>query len=309
MLKVQNIIDKLGCIEFIGNGDAEILSIKSALDDVIDKTTITWIGEKYYSLFAKITEGTVVCPASAKSEIKHKNCNYIFVDSPKNYFSKVILTFFVDTEKKGVSKTSVIDKTATIGNNVFIGDHVVIEKNCFIGNHVVIDHNTVLKANTKIHDHVKIGCNCTIGAWGFGYSKNEEGNYEALPHIGGVELSRFVEVGNNTCIDKGALGDTFIGEHTKIDNLVHIAHNVKIGKNCIIIANSLIGGSTIIEDEVWVAPSATLLNKLKAFKGSTIGSGAVLVKDAQQKKIYMGNPAEEKELFLALRRAFKKLLN
>ena len=101
-----------------------------------------------------------------------------------------------------------------------------------------------------------------------------------------------MEIGSNTCIDRGAIGNTEIGSGTKIDNLVHIAHNVVIGVNCLLIANSMIGGSAVVGKNVWIAPSAALKNQVEIGENSLIGMGAVVIRDVAPGLTIAGNPAK-----------------
>lgn len=107
-------------------------------------------------------------------------------------------------------------------------------------------HNTVILKDTIIEDNVVIGANNTIGGVGFGYEKDREGNFELIPHIGNVHIKRNVEIGNNTCIDRAVLGSTILEENVKVDNLVHIAHGVFVGRNSVVIANAMVAGSVNI---------------------------------------------------------------
>jgi UDP-3-O-[3-hydroxymyristoyl] glucosamine N-acyltransferase len=181
-----------------------------------------------------------------------------------------------------------------VGEAVAIAVGVVFGPGVTIGNRVTIGPNTVL-ANTRIGDDVSIGANCTIGLAGFGYAKTTDGEWKRFPHVGGVTIESGVEIGSNTCIDRGALGDTVIRRGAKIDNLVHIAHNCDIGENALIIANAMIGGSTTIGAGAWVAPSAAVNNKLTIGAAATVGTGAVVVKNVDADSVVVGNPARTLE--------------
>ncbi len=126
---------------------------------------------------------------------------------------------------------------------------------------------------------VKIGLNCIIGGMGFGYERDEDGKLWPIPHHGWVYLEPDIEIANCVCIDRGVIGATVIGEGTKIDNLVHIAHGVKIGKNCLIVAGAVIGGSCEIGDNCFIGINASIKNKVKIGAGVTVGMGAVITKD------------------------------
>jgi UDP-3-O-[3-hydroxymyristoyl] glucosamine N-acyltransferase LpxD len=126
---------------------------------------------------------------------------------------------------------------------------------------------------------VKIGLNCIIGGIGFGYERDEDGTLFHIPHHGWVYIENEVEIGNCVCIDRGVVGATIIGEGTKIDNLVHVAHGAKIGKNCLIVAGSVIGGSSEIGDGCFIGINASIKNKVKIGNNVTVGMGAVITKD------------------------------
>ncbi|PGH38387.1 MAG: hypothetical protein CRN43_15440 [Candidatus Nephrothrix sp. EaCA] len=185
-----------------------------------------------------------------------------------------------------MSRDAIIDR-----DTVFIGDYVVIEKNVQIGKRAIIDHHSVLKACTVIGDDVKIGCHNTIGGIGFGYEKNESGMYEHIPHIGNVVLKNGAETGNHVCIDRAVLGSTLIHENVKIDNLVHIAHGAEIGKNTLVVAHAMIGGSAKIGSNCWIAPSVAIINKAVIGNDVFVSMGSVVVKPAKDNARIGGFPA------------------
>ena len=140
------------------------------------------------------------------------------------------------------------------------------------------------------------GSGVIIGGDGFGWEWDGERQVE-FPHHGGVKLGKDVAVGCNTCIDRASLAGEFteIGDGTKIDNLVHIAHNVKIGKHCLIIAGAVIGGSAVIGDRVYVGMGALIKNKVHIGDDAVIGMGAVVLKDVPAGWTVVGNPAKRLE--------------
>lgn len=165
---------------------------------------------------------------------------------------------------------------------------------------VEIGEGTKIYSNVSIYKGVKIGKNCTvhagtvIGADGFGYEQDVDGAWFKIAHLGGVIIGDNVEIGANSCIDRGTLGDTIIESGVKIDNLVHIAHNVLIKKNAMIIANSMIAGSVVIGEGAWIAPSSSIREGKKIGTKALVGLGSVVVKDVESEKIVMGNPAKER---------------
>ena len=170
---------------------------------------------------------------------------------------------------------------------------MVIEENCSLGDFCVIDHNTVIKAGTVIGEYAKIGSNCTIGGVGFGYEQNDEGVYEMIPHIGNVLINNHVEIGNNVCIDRAVMGATILHEHVKVDNLVHIAHGVSIGKNSLVIANAMVAGSVEIGENSWIAPSASIKQKVTIGNNALVGLGSVVLKNVEDQSIVAGVPAKK----------------
>jgi len=144
--------------------------------------------------------------------------------------------------------------------------------------------------------YVSIGRNvvikplAVIGYEGFGFEPTGSG-YEIFPHIGGVIIEDDVFIGSCTCVNRGKLEDTVIGQGTKIDNLVHVAHNVRLGKNCIVVAHTIIGGSVTIGNGVYIAMSAIIRDHVKIGDNAFIGMGAVVTKDVEPGVTVIGNPA------------------
>jgi UDP-3-O-[3-hydroxymyristoyl] glucosamine N-acyltransferase len=278
----------------------ENLEIKNALaitDPNFSKNSIGWCSDKNLHLIENVNAGVVIVSNELYRQNEGKQANLILipVENPRQAFQKVLQAFFYSKPVYGqISEQAVIHETAKFDPaNVSIGPNVVIEEGCQLGHNVVVGANTVIKSNTVIHDHCTIGSNCTIGGVGFGYELNEQNEYELMPHIGNVLIHSHVEIGNNVCIDKAVMGSTIIGEHVKIDNLVHIAHGVQIGRNSLIIANAMIAGSVKIGDNVWVAPSSSIRQKLELGNDSLVGLGSVVVKDVKANTIVAGNPAKE----------------
>lgn len=143
----------------------------------------------------------------------------------------------------------------------------------------------------KIGRNVKIGPGCVIGFDGFGYEETETGFWKPKKHKFGVILEDYVTVHANTCIDRGSWRDTVIGRGTRIDNLVHVAHNVQTGRNCMVVAHAGLAGSVTLEDNVWVGFGAHVNQRLTLHEGSFIGTGSVVTKDVPAKMVAAGVPA------------------
>lgn len=292
MVLLSDIIDLIKPIQFIGEIKQQIVGI-ATLEEVSNPSQLIWINDKNLNKLTELASATIICSDNADKKIFSPNSNYIVVNNPRQAFQKILLHFFVENPLPAtISDRAIIHPSAVIGKNVSIGHHTVIEAGCTIGDDVIIGHNNVLLAKTTIGNNVKIGNNNTIGGVGFGYEKNDEGNFDLMPHIGRVQICDSVEIGNNTCIDRAVIGKTLLEENCKIDNLVHIAHGVTIGKNTLIIANSMIAGSTKIGENCWIAPSSSINNKLTIAANTLVGTGAVVIKDTTSGQIMVGNPAK-----------------
>lgn len=210
----------------------------------------------------------------------------------------------------GIHPTAVIAEDAVIGENVSIGafvsignkseilDGVEIHDGAFVGNKVRIGQGCVLHPNVSIYDNSIIGDNVVlhagsvIGADGFGFVKHND-SYLKFPQVGRVVIGSDVEIGANTCIDRGALGETLIGDGTKIDNLVQIAHNVEIGRNVVIAAQTGISGSTVIEDDCVIGGQVGMGDHARVLSGAVIGSQAgVLPGKIVRPGVWWGTPVQ-----------------
>ncbi|MGC8869759.1 MAG: UDP-3-O-(3-hydroxymyristoyl)glucosamine N-acyltransferase [Brevinematia bacterium] len=245
------------------------------------------------------------------------------VDDPRFAIAKIAELFYPYESHgfEGISDKAYIGQNVKIGNNVTvmpfafiqdgveIGNNVVIYSNVFIGYGVKIGNNVVIRSNVSIYPGVIIGNNViihsgsVIGSDGFGYAFYK-GIYHKMPHSGKVIIEDNVEIGANSCIDRGFIGDTIVGKGTKIDNLVQIAHNVKIGQNCIIVSQAGIAGSTVIGNNVIIAGQAGIVDH------ANIGDNVVVMakagvedREVQPNKVLLGIPArealEQKKIFVA----------
>lgn len=218
----------------------------------------------------------------------------IHVKNPKVALAEVGNHFFVEQPMLGIHSTAIIDPEARIGKDVSIGAYCVIGK-------AEIGDGCVLDSNVRIYDDTVLGKSCVIkagavlGGAGFGYERDADGNKFRFPQIGKLIMGDYVEVGANTCIDRGALADTVIGDYTKINNLCHIAHNNKIGRNVTITGCVNVSGSNVIDDDVWLAPNSSIRGWVHIAKGVTVGMGAVVVKDIPEGETWVGNPAHKLE--------------
>jgi UDP-3-O-[3-hydroxymyristoyl] glucosamine N-acyltransferase len=295
MVYIQEILNLLN-IEETRLVDIDIFIEEMVKADAKNKRedVLMWVSEKNTDLISAIKKGTVICPKVADILLQ-KEVNYIFTDNPRRAFRLVLEAFFSTKQEYRISKKAKIPPSVKRPKIAFIGDNVVIEIGCELGENIVIGHNTVIHARTIIKNNVKIGCNCVIGSEGFGYEKEGTGAYVFIPHIGNVVLEDNVEIGNCTVIDRAVIGSTHLRKNVKVDNLVHIAHGVDIGENSLIIAHSMVGGSTKIGENVWVSPASAIMNKIEIGDNAVIGLGAVVVKSVENEDVVVGNPARSME--------------
>lgn len=195
-----------------------------------------------------------------------------------------------------VEPFAVIRKNAVIGKNVFIGTHCYIDENVMIGDNCCIHSNAVIYTNTGIGNFVIIGPNSVIGKEGFGYVRHEK--YEKIRHIGGVIIESYVELGSNVTVDCGTIGNTVIGEGTKVDNQVHIAHNVTIGKNCIIMGQSGIAGSSRLGNNVILCGQVGISDHLQIEDDVIVYAKSGVFKSLKKGQKYSGTPAREHSVVL-----------
>ncbi len=193
-------------------------------------------------------------------------------------------------EKVEIAPFCYIGAKAKIGDNVRLFPGVKILDGVEIGESTVIYPNVTVFENCKIGKNCQIGANSTIGGDGFGFHF-ANGIHNKVPQIGIVRIEDNVEIGSNVTIDRATFGETVIGEGTKIDNLVQIGHNVKIGKNCILVAMVGIAGSTEIGDYTVIAGKAGINGHIKIGKGVTIGGGSVVLKSVKDGEFVVGYPA------------------
>ena len=143
----------------------------------------------------------------------------------------------------------------------------------------------------KLGKDVRIWSNSTIGVDGLAYAKGEDDRYEVFPHLGSVRIGDHVDIGANATVVRGIMQDTTIGDGTKIGNHVNVGHNVQIGQNCFVSPGAVLCGSVVVEDDCWIGPSSAIRNHIRISKGSTVGLGAVVIRDVPDKVTVVGNPA------------------
>ncbi len=213
--------------------------------------------------------------------------------NPRKSFFEIHNYLAENTEFYGKPFDTEIVNSAKIHPTAYVAKkNVKIGERCYIGPNVSILENSILE------NDVIVRAGSVIGTEGFEFIHLDK---EIMPviHAGGVLIHNNVEIQGNSCIDKAVFGFTEIGEYTKIDNLVHIAHNVKIGKRCLLIAHAMIGGSVVIGDDVWIGPSSSIVPEVKIGNGATISIGSVVTKDVAPGQRVTGNFAIDHDKFIA----------
>jgi len=250
-------------------------------------------GEKGAKLISQSKAGIILCKKNMEGLVRPKpDAQLVFVDNPRLVFVHFMNRIYKKKQMSWISPRAVISKTANIGTGCYIGDYTVIGDSCKIGDNTVIYDRVSLVQNCVIGRNCVIQSGVTMGADGFAFERHENGELERFPHMGRVIIGDNVEIFANSNIVRGSLSDTVIGDGTKIDALVHIAHNAIIGKNCMIIAGSVVGGSTKIGDSTWIGINASLKNKIKIGNNVIVAAGACVINDVPDEDIVAGIPAK-----------------
>jgi len=310
-IKVKEILCLLNKADIV-IGDTDHYFNNAPPAELVNEESLDWINpikknKLEYLLNSKAK--VLICDKSinAPEKLPGEKC-LIFVDNPKLTFLRIASTVFLPKIELGIHPTATIHPAAKISDKCYIGPHSYIGKS-IIGDETIIYGNCHIYDQVTIGSHVTIHAGSVIGADGFGYQRNEKGEFEKFPHIGGVVIKDHVEIGANTCIDRGALGNTIIEEDAKIDNLVHIAHNVRIGKHTAIIANTMIGGSTSIGEYSWIAPSVCIRDQLILGNRVTVGMGSIVTKNIPDGETWLGAPAKSMAILLENQKTNNKLNN
>jgi UDP-3-O-[3-hydroxymyristoyl] glucosamine N-acyltransferase len=192
----------------------------------------------------------------------------------------------------GISRHAFVSESAKIGTGTYIGDNVVVGDNCTVGDNTIIYDRVSLVQNCYLGNNCIIQPGVTLGADGFAFERFEDGKLIRFPHIKGVKIGNNVEICANTNVARGSLSDTIIGNGSKVDAMVQIAHNVAIGENCEITTGTIIGGSTKVGDMTWTGLNSTLKDNIKIGKSVLIAAGAVVIRDVEDQDIVAGVPAK-----------------
>lgn len=236
--------------------------------------------------------GIVVCTEEAAMGVTRDTVTLLLSPEPRLTFARILDGSFASARLAGVHPTAWVHPDAMVASDAYVGAFAVVQQDCVVGPECVLHAHVCLYPGTRLGARVIVHAGAVIGADGFGYHRNVTGTLEKFPHLGGVQIHDDVEIGANACIDRGTLGDTVVEARTRIDNLVHIAHNVVIGADCAVVAHAMIAGSARIDAGAWIAPGATILDGgVCVGAGATVGMGAVVLKHVPAHTVVVGNPA------------------
>ncbi len=265
---------------------------------------------KYAATFQKTRARVIIVPENTNGTSIPDGKTLIRVANPQWAFAHVLGIIEQKNQKhpKGIHDRAFVDPTARLAPNASIGAFAVIEAGvtvgegsiiyagCFvgagskIGDGCLIYPNVVLRESTQIGNRVIIHAGAVLGADGYGFAP-QDGRHHKIPQIGRVVIDDDVEIGANVTIDRATTGETRVGAGTKIDNLVHIAHNVQIGRDCLIIAQVGISGSTRIGNRVTLAGQAGIVGHITIGDGATIGAQSGILSNVAPGEVLFGTPA------------------
>jgi len=293
--------------EVVGNADMLITGVCGIKE--ASEGDITFLANPKYASFMEKTRASAVITSR---EIESAAKPIIRTDDPSLAFAKILSLIAPNGVRhlQGIHSTAIIGKGVSLGKNVAVGPYAVIEDDvsigedsviypgCYIGHHTCVGSQTIIYPNVSIRERVNIGSKVVIhsgtviGADGFGFA-TIKGAHHKIPQVGTVIIEDDVEIGANVTIDRARFDKTFIGKGTKIDNLVHIAHNVVIGENSIIVAQAGISGSTTIGKGVTIAGQAGLVGHITIGDAAILAAQAGVMKSVPANTTVSGYPARE----------------
>jgi UDP-3-O-[3-hydroxymyristoyl] glucosamine N-acyltransferase len=292
----------------VGDRDIDILNISKIEEG--SKGSLTFLANPKYTEFIYTTKASVAIVSSDFEPTEKIELTLIKVKDPYSSFTTILELFNKDlSNRKGISQLTVIDKSSkisdssfigsfsSVGENSIIGENCVIENQVFIGNNVEVGNDCKFYPGVKILDDTIIGQNCiihsstTIGSDGFGFAPNDDGSFKKIPQTGNVVIGDNVEIGSNSTIDRATLGSTIISDGVKLDNQIQIAHNVEIGENTAIAAQSGIAGSTKIGKNCMIGGQVGIIGHIKIGDNVKIQAQAGVTSDVESNSRVTGTPA------------------
>ncbi len=294
--------------DVVGNPDVEVSKLAKIEEGI--EGSLTFLANPKYKSFIYTTKASITIVGKDFEAENDITTTLIKVDDAYKSFSKLLEYYNqVKMNKVGVEQPSFISDTSThgeqlylgafsyIGDNVVIGDNVKIYPNSYIGDNTVIGNDVVIFAGAKIYSESIIGNNCVInsgaiiGADGFGFAPNEKGEYQKVPQTGNVIIEDYVDIGAGTTIDRATLGSTVIRRGVKLDNQIQIAHNVEIGKNTVIAAQTGIAGSTRIGENCQIGGQVGIVGHIEIGNNVKIQAQSGIGRNVKDNEVLQGSPA------------------
>ncbi|TBN06553.1 UDP-3-O-(3-hydroxymyristoyl)glucosamine N-acyltransferase [Hyunsoonleella flava] len=294
--------------DVVGDANVEVSKLAKIEEGV--KGALTFLANPKYTSYIYSTKASITIVSKDFEPEENITTTLIKVDDAYKSFSKLLEYYNqVKLNKFGVEQPSFIADSSShgeniyigafsyIGENVVIGENVKIFPNTYIGDNVKIGDNTIIFAGAKIYSECVIGNNCVInsgaiiGADGFGFAPNERGEYQKVPQTGNVILEDFVDIGAATTIDRATLGSTVIRKGVKLDNQIQIAHNVEIGKNTVIAAQTGIAGSTKIGENCQIGGQVGIVGHITIGNNVKIQAQSGIGRNVKDNEVLQGSPA------------------
>ena len=292
----------------VGDRNIDIFNISKIEEG--SKGSLTFLANPKYTEFIYTTKASAAIVSSDFEPTERIELTLIKVKDPYSSFTTILELFDKDLSKsKGISQLTDVDKSSkisdsafigsfsSVGENSIIGEKCIIENQVFIGNNVKIGKDCLIYPGVKILDDTIIGQNCiihsstTIGSDGFGFAPNDDGSYKKIPQTGNVLIGDNVEIGSNSTIDRATLGSTIISNGVKLDNQIQVAHNVEIGENTAIAAQSGVAGSTKIGKNCMIGGQVGIIGHIKIGDNVKIQAQAGVTSNIESNSRVTGTPA------------------
>ena len=310
--------------EVVGNPNAEVSKLSKIEEGA--EGSLTFLSNKKYNNYIYTTKATITIVNKTFIPEGEITTTLIKVEDAYLSFSK-LLEFYNQTKssKVGIEQYSVLSENvrygthfylgsfAYIGTNVTLGDNVKIYPNCFIGDNVVIGNNVTIFAGAKVFSETEIGNNVSVhsgavlGGDGFGFAPNSDGTYSKIPQIGNLIIEDNVNIGAGTTIDRATMGSTIIRKGVKLDNQIQVGHNVEIGENTVIAAQTGIAGSTKIGKNCMIGGQVGFAGHIIVGNNVHIQGKTGVTKSVKDGEILQGNPAMSYKEFYKSYVHFKNL--
>jgi UDP-3-O-[3-hydroxymyristoyl] glucosamine N-acyltransferase LpxD len=217
---------------------------------------------------------------------------HIAVLDPRTAFAEAATEFFAERIQPAIAPTARIGQGVTLSRCITIEEYAIIEDGVLLGEGTTVGNHAVIRRNTQIGSRCWIKSHAVIGESGLGIVRDKEGQWLRMPHFGAVKIGDDCEIGSFTTVCRGTIDDTVVGRGCKVDDHVHIAHNVQLGENVVVVANAEISGGVKIGPNSWIGPNATIRDGCDVGEGCFVGMGAVVTKSLAAFGVYAGNPAK-----------------